>query len=122
MTLHYSIYPPPENMREAECIPRGMVEMAAIEGVLVIASRSETAPAALVSIRIYIVMSAIMRWDPLYALIGILKQPLPDAPATVAPTSERHELSEFEMEHERLPDTQSPQINARHSAGARLLR
>ena len=58
------------NMSKAEGILRGVVGMAVIEAVLVIPSLSEKTLALLVSIGIYIVMSAIMSWDPLYALLG----------------------------------------------------
>lgn len=79
-----------ENMSKAEGILRGVVGMAVIEAMLVIPSLSEKTLALLVSISIYIVMSAIMRWDPLYALLGKFIRQTSAATTGVTPLPEPH--------------------------------
>ena len=62
--------PDPGNMSTTEAVLRGVVGMGLIEAILVIPSLSEAYLAVLVSISIYTVLTAIMRLDPFYALIG----------------------------------------------------
>ena len=89
------------NMSKAEGILRGVVGMAVIEAVLVIPSLSEKTLALLVSIGIYIVMSAIMSWDPLYALLGKFGRQTSAATMGVMPLPEPSTKSEFEVEHKK---------------------
>jgi len=88
------------NMSKAEGILRGVVGMAVIEAILVIPSLSEMTLVVLVSISIYIVMSAIMRWDPLYALLDKFgRQTSPTIAVTRLP--EPHSKPEVEVEHKK---------------------
>jgi hypothetical protein len=99
MTLQGTKYSEVGNMSKAEGILRGVVGMALIEAMLVIPSLPETTLAVLVSISIYIVMSAIMRWDPLYALLG--KFAPQTSPAAIAATSMPEPHSKAEAEHKK---------------------
>ena len=101
MTLQDSKYSELGNMSKAEGILRGVVGMAVIEAMLVIPSLSETTLAVLVSISIYIVMSAIMRWDPLYALLGKFGRQTSSATIAVTPLPEPHSKAEVEVERKK---------------------
>jgi len=90
------------NMSKAEGILRGVVGMAVIEAVLVIPSLSEKTLALLVSIGIYIVMSAIMSWDPLYALLGKFSRQTAAATISVMPLPEPHSQAGVEVEHKKV--------------------
>jgi len=90
-----------ENMSKAEGILRGVVGMAVIEAMLVIPSLSEKTLALLVSISIYIVMSSIMRWDPLYALLGKFGRKTSAATIGVTPLPKPHTKTESAVEHKR---------------------
>jgi hypothetical protein len=93
---------PLENMSKAEGVLRGVVGMALIEIILLVPFLSETAIAVLATISIYIVLSAVMRWDPFYALTARFGRrhasPLPTAGAPIA---ERHEETHIETEHKK---------------------
>lgn len=84
MTYHDSKCSEVGNMSKAEAFLRGVVGMALIEPVIAIPSLSETTLAVLVAISIYTVISAIMRWDPFYALLGNLDRQASSAPIAVA--------------------------------------
>ena len=101
MTHQDSKYSDVGYMSKAEGILRGVVGMTMIEAMLVIPSLSETTLVVLVSISIYIVMSAIMRWDPLYALLDMFGRQT--SPATIAVTRlpEPHSKAEAEVEHKK---------------------
>jgi len=101
MTPQDSKYSELENMSKAEGILRGVVGMTAIEAMLVIPSLSETTLAVLVSISIYIVMTAIMRWDPLYALLGKFGRQTSAATIVVTPLPEPHSKAEIEVENKK---------------------
>jgi len=101
MTHQDSKYSELGNMSKAEGILRGVVGMAVIEAVLVIPSLSEKTLALLVSISIYIVMSAIMRWDPFYALLGKFGRQTSSATIGVMPLPEPPTKAEFEVDHKK---------------------
>ena len=102
MTHQDSKYSEVGNMSKAEGILRGVVGMAVIEAMLVIPFLSEKTLALLVSISIYIVMTAIMRWDPLYALLGKFSRQTSAAAATgVTPLPEPPTKTEFEVERKK---------------------
>ena len=100
MTHQDSKYFEVGNMSKAEGILRGVVGMAVIEAMLVIPSLSETTLVILVSISIYIVMSAIMRWDPLYALLGKFGRQTSSATIAIAPPEPRAK-AELEVERKK---------------------
>jgi hypothetical protein len=101
MTHQGSKYSDLGNMSKAEGILRGVVGMAVIEAMLVIPSLSEMTLAVLVSISIYIVMSAIMRWDPLYALLGSLGRQASSTALTVTPLPKPQSKPESVVEHKK---------------------
>ena len=90
MTHHHSTFTEPENMDKAEGILRGVVGMAFIEAVLLIPSLSETSLAAFSAASIYIVLTGITRWDPIYAVIGKIGSHPSSAPERITPV-QRHD-------------------------------
>jgi len=92
---------PLENMTKAEGVLRGVVGMALIEIILLVPFLSEATIAVLATISIYIVLSAVMRWDPFYGLIAKFGRHASPVPASVVPTPERHHKTRIETERKK---------------------
>ena len=94
MYRQHATHTEPENMEKAEGVLRGVLGLALIEAIVLIPTLSEAALAVITAASIYIGLTAVTRWDPIYALLRLADAPTASAPLSVTADSKRHDNTE----------------------------